>query len=1847
MGKVSIKGVIKVLFLCLGLLMGWRDVFAQTVTVRLVDPGPYAPGSSIAAAIRIADPDGKIAVTGNLFQLYLSDANGNFTSERKIGEFSGYYTGFVNGLIPSNAVPGTGYKVRIKTTSPATVSAASNAFTISAGTAVIAKVSSNAVNPAYPEVYGTCFATDGFPFLFVNESTAGATVTANFYDDLNQTDEQTIPINGTGTFNAKTNDYTIFVKAVNNGIVGTKGYLLLNNFVRNSFQTQNSSSVCLPDNSKATVSYSVNITGGGGIQNNYPGTLYTIRWGDGLSTNLTYYQIASTGGILTHDYAVSSCGAKNAEGTVTNKFEVSFRVSNVYCPDQSKNLSGDQAVLSPPKTVIGGPSVGCTGKQLTFTNTSYAGQVVSSVSGGTNCENPNATFQWFVNGVAVPPYNTKKNVPLKYTFPAAGTYTVTLRLTSSTPCVAPDAKLDVCIQDPPQPSFTLPQTACIGSGSVSPVNTSVVTNPCNTPITYNWTVTPATGFSYTEGTTKASQTPKILFTTPGTYTVQLGVNNGVCDAVLSEVQTITVGNVPTATLSPSFSLCGRGQTLTFDNTAGSATRTTFTGTPQPQPDTYQWTVTPLNGIAPAVFANGTTANSQYPQITFPDFGTYEVVVKHTNFCGSVTSQVQQITFKEAPTVNAGVDQVICSDAIATLDGSVSGTYNTLQWSTSGTGTFSNKNTEKPVYTPSAADRAAGEVKLTLKITTSLPGDCANISDEVIIKINPSNTVNSANAKTICTGSAVAYSPTSTVAGSVYNWTVTLSSPNAAGFSTSGSGDINDILTNTSATSNATVIYRITPQANGCDGTPFTLTITVAPKPVLTLTGPSGNYVCSGTQSGIQLSSNVSGTQYTWTVVANGGITGATDQTTPIAVTAINQTLVNTSNVAATVTYTITPVNTNSADECQGAAKTITLTVLPQVPAANAGTDIVLCNQTTVQLQGNDAGTFTGVWTLTSGQSGITFANANQYNTTVNGLKAGQTYTFRWTLSGAGQCATQSDDVQVTNNPPISGNTVTLNTPTVCSGQVISVTGSTPQGGNGTYTYLWESSADGINWTVLTSQTDINLLYPVSETTFFRRSVASGACSDDKSNSVKVSVQPPIANNTISATTTTVCANKSAGLLTGSLPTGADGNYNYQWQSSIDGGLNWANINGATDVSYTTPVLVRNIQYRRVVSSLICTGVQSNNSNVISITVNPDAKSEFTWTNDAGCVPFNITAQNVKAIPYPDRNDVYTWYANNVVIGTGITFPGYTINTDGETVDIRLIVTSKFGCESEVFSHTFTTTKNVKASYTQSVTQSCGTVTVTFTNTSSPIGGGTYKWNFGNGQTSTEVQPGPVTFQAAANGTDVVYNVSLVAETGCSTDQMETTITVKPAVPVARIAPQSTTGCAPFALVVDNISPGTNDKYIYHVVDANGNDVITPVVSTNKSQQTLSIPNQGNYSLYMEAQTVCGTGKSASVPIQVTARTVFAGLTTAASSDRFGCAPHTVRFINTSQGGITYKIDWKDGSPVTVTNNTNSLDHTFTKAGEYDVVLYASNDCAQDAPSQPIKIIVTDRPAAAFNIDNPNGCNEVKVNFTNTTQPPANGQLADLTYRWDFGDPYANANNPNVSELRTPPAHTYSYKGSPYTVRLTVTNRTTGCTNDIIQVITVNAPSISEFRARPDSVQVYPNYQFSFEDQSQNAPKSWQWNFGDGSTSTQQNPTHTYADTGLYKVTLTTTNQYCGTTKSHYVRITGTPGQLYMPNAFTPNSTNEELNRFRAKGSGLKDWHLRIFNNYGQLVWETTQLSARGEPVEAWDGTFKGAPLPQGVYIWQAEARFINGSEWKGNSYNNSSPRRTGAIHLIR
>lgn len=390
-----------------------------------------------------------------------------------------------------------------------------------------------------------------------------------------------------------------------------------------------------------------------------------------------------------------------------------------------------------------------------------------------------------------------------------------------------------------------------------------------------------------------------------------------------------------------------------------------------------------------------------------------------------------------------------------------------------------------------------------------------------------------------------------------------------------------------------------------------------------------------------------------------------------------------------------------------------------------------------------------------------------------------------------------------------------------------------------------------------------------------------------------------------------------------------------------------------------------------------------------------------------------------------------------------------------------------------------------------------------------------------------------------------------------------------------------------------------------------------------------------------------TGQSISYPITVNPSSISANMTVlGVGTDAVGCVPFNVTFQNLSNGGTSYVYNIYDSNqhPIVYVSTASTADknYVFDTPGTYYVDLSVISGCTTAESPNKIKITVNPLPAPDFAADATSDCTKLEVNFSNHTPDAINAPAASYTYLWDFGDG-------TTSTLYAPPPHTYNYTHSPYTVTLTATNPN-GCsaTTTKTNYITINAPAGTDFTALPDTIISIPNYHFSFIDQSAGNPVSWIWNFGDGNTSTDRNPEHTYADTGKYKVTLTTTTAAgCSDSKTHLAIIGGVPGQLYVPNAFMPTSLNTELRVFTVKGSGIKQWDMRVYNSWGQLIFETTKLNNKGEPTEFWDGRYKGQDVQQGGYAWEISATFINGTDWRGMSYKGSAPKKAGIVNLIR
>lgn len=1718
-------------------ILSLSDVFGQTLTISNIDPGPYGPGSTIAIPFHVNDSGGCIQQS-NVYSLYLCNASGTIIKPTPIDTIRNFYGTFFNYNVPSTLTPGN-YTFIIKSSNPAVASAVSGAVIIgnSQGSAVNVTCPLSSIdNSKYPEVFGACSGVDNTNYAFDTDPVTGIATDISIFNESTQVMEVShAAFTSIYTFTAHTVNYTVTVRSVNgNNVVSTHAYQLINNVVNTSIGATGNPSVCLAGGS-APLTYNIDISSSTGIQNNYPGNTYTFTWGDGSSSTYTLCQIKALNGQITHNYTRSSCG--HTANNNVNSFEIDFRSQNNYCGNIGSAPSNYARVFAVPVNLFKGPVLACTGSTVDFKNESSPGPnpnaSVSSCS-----DNPNAVYNWSVDGAVIKSgYHLDQDFVTTFT---KGTHTITLHLQNPGACAPVDYSATICVQDPPKPSFTLPQnTICIGSGPLVPTNISVVDSSCNNQNSYSWVVSPSAGVSWNAS---AAQ-PQISFTKTGVYTISMGIHTVSC-GIISDPQTATVvvNASPVAILSKDFSSCGKGQTFNFSSTqTNNPTYTILTGTGQQQPDTYTWNI---SGGA-YNFASG-NAHSQYPGITFNDYATYTITVTQQNSCGTVTS-TQHITFEQAPTVTAGNDTTICAGTQASLDGKITGTgVLSYKW-IGGTGAFTPSATSlQAQYQPSNAEISAGHVTLTLQALTSIAVPCNVISSNVTINITPYDRVTSQQAISICSNKQLNYTILGLSPGSTFTWTAKLASGNATGFAATGSGNtIQDQLINAdpASTTNAVVEYTIIPySSNGCPGTPFTLSVTVTPLPILTATVPNP-LICSQQPANIGLTAKLPGASYTWTSTATGTVSGNSQQTAPISISGIQDILVNTGTSPAKVTYTITPY---SSSGCAGMAVTAVINVQPLPVQSNAGNDTSICNLNSFTLKGNNPAPGSGKWTVVTG-SGVTFANDTVANTTVTGLVPGNIYQFEWTITSAPGCQSQSVVTVTVNAPSVAGTTAAVGASTVCAGTNngrIDLTGQTGK------VLMWKRSTDnGATFTpVSPADSTTSLLFTnLTQTTQYEAVVQNGACSIAVSNATTITVnQPAITAN--AGNDTTLC-NAASYTLHGNDP----GTFAAVWRQTAGPPVTFAD-----STNYQTAI----------------TNLQGGNA------------YQFTWVIKA-------------ASPCSDSE-------SQVVINDAA---------------------------------------DVVGSFTADKTDLCGSQTVTFTNTSNNQGNGAFSWNFGDGATSNAASP-QHQFHQTVNGHDTTYIVTMRVVNNCHPrGPVYDTITVRPSQPIASILPLQTTGCTPFTITVKNTSPGNDLGYKFFLY--NSATQLQEVDKTDKSDVSfspVSVTSPTIFKLYMMATGHCGaTASTDTIPITLSPPTVTPQMFIKNGGPTAGCVPFSTTFVNNSQGGSSYHYNIYDSNNNIVaqpTAGTTDFPYTFNTAGTFYVSISAGNTCTPAGIESPkTQIIVNPIPEPSFTTAA--DCSNT-LTFSNTT--PANGTTpaSSLNYIWNFGD----GSDPQYTYIPQP--HNYNYAKSPFTVTLTATDPASGCSNVTTQVLNVDAPLSAEFTEQPDSITSIPNYHFSFTDRSAGAPVSWVWTFGDGNSSTGQDPEYTYPDTGLYAVKLVVTNKNgCTGSITHYVRITGVPGQLFLPNAFIPTSGVTELRTFMAKGSGIKTWHMQIYNNYGQLVWETTRLSEKGEPVDGWDGTFKGAPAPQGTYTWQVSAIFINGTQWKGMSYHNGLPRRTGTVNLIR
>lgn len=229
------------------------------------------------------------------------------------------------------------------------------------------------------------------------------------------------------------------------------------------------------------------------------------------------------------------------------------------------------------------------------------------------------------------------------------------------------------------------------------------------------------------------------------------------------------------------------------------------------------------------------------------------------------------------------------------------------------------------------------------------------------------------------------------------------------------------------------------------------------------------------------------------------------------------------------------------------------------------------------------------------------------------------------------------------------------------------------------------------------------------------------------------------------------------------------------------------------------------------------------------------------------------------------------------------------------------------------------------------------------------------------------------------------------------------------------------------------------------------------------------------------------------------------------------------------------------------------------------------------------------------------CERAIIHFTDT-----NSANSGSTYVWSFGD--------GTTSTQVSPGHTY-YQSGVYVVGVTITSPY-GCISSASDLctITIHPYPNANFTSDPLLKTSIINPNFNFYDQSSNAIK-WSWDFGDGQTSALQNPSHTYAQVGVYLVKLITESSggcMDSITKTVEVKPQFT---FYIPNTFTPNG--DHINDiFTGKGMEIIEFEMTIYDRWGNKIFETNDLES------GWDGRANGGSeiAQQDVYVYQVRLR---------------------------
>jgi len=312
----------------------------------------------------------------------------------------------------------------------------------------------------------------------------------------------------------------------------------------------------------------------------------------------------------------------------------------------------------------------------------------------------------------------------------------------------------------------------------------------------------------------------------------------------------------------------------------------------------------------------------------------------------------------------------------------------------------------------------------------------------------------------------------------------------------------------------------------------------------------------------------------------------------------------------------------------------------------------LCSSTPAILTFNFTGPAPYYLTYTDGTNSFNLGPILTPSTTVNVAPASTT-TYSISNFTANSCnSTFSGSATISVYSPIANNTIPSAPQFNCSTATpATLTGSLPTGGNGTYSYLWESKTLLSAWTNASgTNSAINYTPPLlTQTTVYRRRVLSVTCDTSYSSLDTIFVQTPITNNLIPVASQQVCTTTLPAAIVATAPSGGSGSYSYLWIKLTTSNPIWTSAGGATQnsISFSPGYLTETTYYRRIVYGSFC---GSDTSNVHTVFVDQLNTNNTIAGANFRCYPLDNFLDG--SLPIGGNNSyTYTWQYS----GDGINF----------------------------------------------------------------------------------------------------------------------------------------------------------------------------------------------------------------------------------------------------------------------------------------------------------------------------------------------------------------------------------------------------------------------------------------------------------------------------------------------------------------------------------------------------------------------------------------------------------------